>query len=44
MLREEAHSDTSRIETMQRLFLAAGNYDLHTPLTWKTYGDSYTIR
>lgn len=44
MLREEAHSDTSRIDTMQRVFLNARNMDLHTPLAWKTYGDSYTIK
>lgn len=44
MLREEAHSDTSRIDTMQRVFLNSRNMDLHTPLTWKTYGDSYTIK
>jgi chitosanase len=41
--REPSHSDTSRIETAQRLFLAKGNLDLDTPLEWKVYGDSYRI-
>jgi chitosanase len=44
MRTEEAHSDTSRVSTEQRLFLKAGNLRLKPPLTWKTYGDSYTIR
>ncbi|MGA5125931.1 chitosanase [Streptomyces pseudogriseolus] len=35
--------DTSRIDTAQRRFLAAGNLDLDTPLTWELYGDSYTL-
>ncbi|WP_326959036.1 chitosanase [Amycolatopsis sp. NBC_01286] len=43
MNEEEAHSDTSRIDTEQVTFLNAGNFDLHTPLKWKVYGDSYTI-
>ncbi len=43
MLTEEAHSDTSRVDTEQRVFLRAGNLDLSTPLTWKVYGDPYTI-
>ncbi len=43
MLKEEAHSDTSRVDTAQRVFLNNGNLDLNTPLTWKVYGDSYTI-
>lgn len=41
---EEAHSDTSRVETAQRVFLKAGNLDLNTPLTWKVYGDPFSIR
>ncbi|WP_327233711.1 chitosanase [Streptomyces sp. NBC_01317] len=41
--REPSHSDTSRVETAQRLFLAQGNLDLDTPLAWKVYGDSYRI-
>lgn len=36
-------SDTSRIDTEQRLFLQAGNLNLNTPLHWSTYGDPYTI-
>ena len=43
MLTEEAHSDTTRVDTEQRVFLQAGNLDLNPPLTWKVYGDSYTI-
>ncbi|MGI5240170.1 chitosanase [Dactylosporangium sp. CA-139066] len=43
MRSEEAHSDTSRVDTAQRVFLTAGNLDLRLPLSWKVYGDSYTI-
>lgn len=43
MRTEAAHEDTSRVDTEQRVFLNAGNLDLRTPLTWNTYGDSYTI-
>lgn len=43
MLTEAAHDDTSRVDTEQRVFLAAGNLDLNPPLSWKTYGDPYTI-
>lgn len=43
MRTEEAHSDTSRVDTAQRVFLRNGNLDLNTPLTWKVYGDSFTI-
>ncbi|WP_344615217.1 chitosanase [Dactylosporangium salmoneum] len=43
MRTEEAHSDTSRVDTAQRVFLAAGNLDLRVPLSWKVYGDPYTI-
>ncbi|MBC2904373.1 chitosanase [Streptomyces sp. PSKA01] len=43
MKQEEAHSDTSRVDTAQRVFLRAGNLDLATPLDWKVYGDSYHI-
>jgi chitosanase len=43
MQKEAAHSDTSRVDTEQRVFLNDGNLDLHTPLSWKTYGDPYTI-
>ncbi|AJC55199.1 chitosanase [Streptomyces sp. 769] len=43
MQQEEAHGDTSRVDTEQRVFLERGNLDLHTPLDWKVYGDSYHI-
>ena len=43
MRQEEAHSDTSRVDTAQRVFLDAGNFDLNTPLAWEVYGDSYRI-
>ena len=43
MKQEEAHADTSRVDTEQLKFLNDGNFDLHTPLKWKVYGDSYTI-
>ena len=43
MHQEEAHADTTRIDTGQRVFLDAGNFDLRPPLTWKVYGDSYSI-
>jgi chitosanase len=43
MKREEAHSDTSRVDTEQRVFLQNGNLDFTPPLKWKVYGDSYTI-
>ncbi|WP_408995028.1 chitosanase [Streptomyces europaeiscabiei] len=43
MEQEEAHSDVSRVETAQRVFLAAGNLALEPPLNWRVYGDSYTL-
>ncbi len=43
MKQEEAHSDTSRVDTAQRVFLRQGNLDLNPPLDWKVYGDSYHI-
>lgn len=43
MKQEEAHSDTSRVDTEQRVFLKKGNLNLNTPLDWKVYGDSYHI-
>ncbi|MFI0235355.1 chitosanase [Streptomyces sp. NPDC016845] len=43
MRQEEAHSDTSRVDTAQRVFLDAGNLDLDPPLDWKVYGDSFHI-
>jgi chitosanase len=44
MQKEEAHSDTSRVDTEQRVFLNNGNLDLNTPLTFAVYGDPYTIK
>ncbi|MCX5381512.1 chitosanase [Streptomyces sp. NBC_00091] len=43
MKQEEAHSDTSRVDTAQRVFLKKGNLRLDTPLDWKVYGDPYHI-
>jgi chitosanase len=43
MRQEEAHRDTSRIDTAQRVFLKDGNLDLHTPLNWKVYGERYHL-
>jgi hypothetical protein len=43
MKTEAAHEDTSRVDTAQRVFLRANNLDLRTPLTWKVYGDSFSI-
>jgi chitosanase len=44
MRAEEAHEDTTRVDTMQRVFLKNRNLDLKPPLTWKVYGDRYTIK
>ncbi|MEV4641526.1 chitosanase [Actinoplanes sp. NPDC049548] len=43
MRTEEAHSDVTRVETAQRAFLKAGNFDLNAPLTWSVYGDKYSV-
>ncbi|HEY3510060.1 MAG TPA: chitosanase, partial [Kribbella sp.] len=43
MKQEEAHSDTSRVDTAQRVWLKKGNLALNTPLDWKVYGDPYHI-
>ncbi|GAA2517154.1 chitosanase CsnA [Streptomyces levis] len=43
MKQEEAHSDTSRVDTAQRVFLRRRNLDLDPPLDWQVYGDSYHI-
>ncbi|MBL7255005.1 chitosanase [Paractinoplanes lichenicola] len=43
MRTEEAHSDVSRVETAQRMFLRRSNLDLTTPLNWKVYGDAYRL-
>ncbi len=44
MRTEEAHSDVTRVETAQRLFLRASNLDLNGPLSWRVYGDSFSTR
>jgi chitosanase len=43
MRTEEAHIDTTRVDTAQRLFLRRSNLDLTGPLSWQVYGDSYRI-
>ncbi|WP_329539928.1 chitosanase [Streptomyces sp. NBC_01358] len=42
--KEPSHSDTSRVETAQRVFVREGNFGLETPLRWTVYGDSYLIK
>ncbi|WP_328593134.1 chitosanase [Lentzea tibetensis] len=44
MKQEQAHEDTSRVDTAQRVFLKNGNFDLKTPLKWKVYGESFEIK
>jgi len=43
MKKEEAHSDVTRIDTAQRVFLRNGNLDLNTPLDFAVYGDQFHI-
>ena len=43
MRTEEAHSDTTRVDTAQRPLLKASNLDLVGPLTWRVYGDRFQI-
>ncbi len=43
MRTEQGHTDTTRADTMQRVFLRAGNLDLNPPLSFKVYGDAYQI-
>jgi chitosanase len=43
MLAEEAHANTSRIDTAQAVFLRNDNLDLQLPLHWQVYGDDYEI-
>jgi chitosanase len=38
MKQEPAHSDVTRVETAQRVFLRKGNLDLDPPLKWQVYG------
>ncbi|MET8171931.1 chitosanase [Streptomyces clavifer] len=41
--REPSHSDTSRVETAQRVFVREGRLQLETPLVWRVYGESFRI-
>lgn len=41
MKKEEVHSDMSRIEKAQLVFLKSGNLDLKGPLSWSVYGDQF---
>ena len=43
MRTEEAHEDTSRIDTEQRRFLRERNLGLRPPLTWHVYGERFRI-
>ncbi|MEU9465280.1 chitosanase [Streptomyces avermitilis] len=43
MKSEKSHHDTTRIDTAQRRFLHDGNLDLHTPLEWQVYGETYRV-
>jgi chitosanase len=43
MKKEEAHEDTSRVDTAQRVFLRNGNLDLNTPLVFHVYGEEFRI-
>ncbi|MBQ0901573.1 chitosanase [Micromonospora sp. U21] len=43
MKKEAAHSDTSRVDTAQRVFLNNGNFDLNTPLVFAVYGEQFRI-
>lgn len=40
---DDVHLDTTRIDTAQRTFLYDGNLDLHTPLEWKVYGETFRV-
>lgn len=43
MRAEMGHSNTSRIDTMQRKFLNAGNFSLKLPLVFRVYNDPFEI-
>lgn len=43
MRTEEAHQDTSRVDTAQRRFLRERNLTLRLPLTWHVYGERFHI-
>lgn len=44
MKAEEGHQDTSRVDTMQRKFVQAGNLRLGPPLEFEVYEDKYIIK
>ncbi|WUQ40450.1 chitosanase [Streptomyces sp. NBC_00234] len=41
--KEPSHTDTSRVETAQRVFVREGKLQLETPLRWRVYGESYHV-
>lgn len=43
MRTEEAHQDTSRVDTAQRRFLRERNLTLRLPLTWHVYGERFHL-
>ncbi len=43
MKAEAGHSDTSRIDTEQRKWVADKNFTLSTPLSWSVYGEPFNI-
>ena len=43
MKREQAHSDVSRVETMERAFVKQSNWTLRPPLEFSVYGDRYRV-
>ncbi|MEU7469773.1 chitosanase [Streptomyces sp. NPDC044984] len=43
MLTRYPDQDTSRVDTAQRRFLAAGNLGLDTPLVWEMYGEHHRL-
>ena len=44
MLREEAHSETDRVDFAQRKWLQEGNLGLEAPISWTMYGDQFSIK
>ncbi|MGP3632570.1 chitosanase [Streptomyces sp. 24-1644] len=40
---EPSHTDTSRVETAQRVFVREGKLQLETPLRWRVYGETYRV-
>jgi len=43
MLKEEAHSDLSRLKTQEK-FISEGKFNLELPLSWTMYGDRFTLK